>query len=56
MQEEMRRYKAELMCPLCKVGKGSGFDGKVRPKECILARCQHIFCRECIDERINVGR
>lgn len=35
-------------------GKRSGFDGKVRPKECILARCQHIFCRECIDERINV--
>ncbi|KAK8833257.1 hypothetical protein WA577_007788 [Blastocystis sp. JDR] len=42
MQEEMHRYRTELMCPLC----------KVRPKDCILARCQHIFCRECVEERI----
>lgn len=45
MQEEMRRYKAELMCPVC----------KVKPKDCILCKCQHIFCRECVEERIAVG-
>lgn len=44
MQEEMRRYKAELMCPVC----------KVKPKDCILCKCQHIFCRDCVEERISV--
>ena len=44
MQEEMRRYRAELMCPVC----------KVKPKDCILCKCQHIFCRDCVEERISV--
>lgn len=43
-QEEMARYKNELLCPIC----------KIQPKECILTRCLHIFCKDCIDERINV--
>ena len=43
--KEMNRYKDELLCHLC----------KKRPKDCILSRCQHIFCRHCIDERINVS-
>lgn len=55
MQEEMHRYRTELMCPLCKVGVGVWREAQVRPKDCILARCQHIFCRECIEERIAVG-
>lgn len=44
MQEEMTRYKNELLCSIC----------KLKPKDCILSRCQHIFCRNCIEERINV--
>lgn len=55
MQEEMHRYRTELMCPLCKVGVGVRRERQVRPKDCILARCQHIFCRECVEERIAVG-
>lgn len=45
MQEEMQRYKAELLCPVC----------HRQPKDCILCKCQHIFCRECVDERISVS-
>ena len=44
MQEEMQRYKAELLCPVCHRA----------PKDCILCKCQHIFCRECVEERISV--
>lgn len=43
-QEEMTRYKNQLMCPIC----------KNKPKEYMLSQCTHIFCKDCIDERIAV--
>lgn len=44
MQEEMNRYKAELLCSLC----------KKRPKSCYLSSCSHVLCRQCVEERIAV--
>lgn len=43
LREEIDQYREALICSLC----------KCRPKDCIISRCQHIFCRNCVEDRVN---
>ena len=45
MQEAMHRYKAELLCPLC----------KRYPKNRYLSSCCHVLCQKCVEDRIAVS-
>lgn len=36
-------YKRRLECPVC----------RVRDKDCIIMRCRHMHCKQCVDERIS---
>ena len=38
-------YKGRLACPVC----------NNRDKSCILLRCRHMFCRQCVDTSIKVS-
>jgi len=38
-------YKSRLACPVC----------NSRDKGCILLRCRHMFCRQCVDTSIKVS-
>jgi E3 ubiquitin-protein ligase BRE1 len=42
MQDEINAYKTMLGCHVC----------KQRDKACVITKCFHMFCRECIDTRI----
>mmetsp|Transcript_38779 Transcript_38779/g.90174 ORF Transcript_38779/g.90174 Transcript_38779/m.90174 type:complete len:193 (+) Transcript_38779:3710-4288(+) len=44
MAIQIRNLKHKLACPVC----------KDREKKCILKRCNHMFCRQCVDENIKV--
>ena len=41
LQEEVRIYKAKLTCPCCNTNK----------KDCILIKCYHVFCHDCVQKR-----
>eukprot|EP00587_Corethron_hystrix_P000873 CAMPEP_0113306298 /NCGR_PEP_ID=MMETSP0010_2-20120614/5602_1 /TAXON_ID=216773 ORGANISM="Corethron hystrix, Strain 308" /NCGR_SAMPLE_ID=MMETSP0010_2 /ASSEMBLY_ACC=CAM_ASM_000155 /LENGTH=1110 /DNA_ID=CAMNT_0000160931 /DNA_START=742 /DNA_END=4071 /DNA_ORIENTATION=+ /assembly_acc=CAM_ASM_000155 len=43
MAIQIRNLKHKLACPVC----------KDREKKCILKRCNHMFCRQCVDENIK---
>ncbi|OAF71547.1 hypothetical protein A3Q56_00655 [Intoshia linei] len=43
LDEELREYKDILTCPSC----------KVRKKNCILTKCFHVFCYECMKMRYD---
>ncbi len=42
LQEEIDAYKTMMGCNVC----------KQRDKSCVITKCFHMFCRECIDTRI----
>ena len=42
LQEEIDAYKTMMGCNVC----------KQRDKACVITKCFHMFCRECIDTRI----
>ena len=42
LQEEIDAYKTMMGCNVC----------KQRDKACVITKCYHMFCRECIDTRI----
>lgn len=37
--------KGRLACPVC----------NHRDKACILLRCRHMFCKQCVDENVKVS-
>jgi len=41
LQKQLDEYKALLKCPSCNINF----------KDCVLTRCMHVFCRECIKAR-----
>jgi len=41
--EEIREYKEILTCPSCKTNR----------KDCVLSKCRHMFCYECLSRRYN---
>jgi len=43
LNTQINVLKGRLACPVC----------NYRDKACILARCRHMFCRQCIDENIK---
>jgi len=44
-EDQLNHYKKIVHCQLC----------KERLKSCVIARCYHTFCRECINARIEAG-
>ena len=40
--EQLEFYKGMVKCPLCKRSD----------KDCLITKCGHAFCRDCIDERL----
>lgn len=43
LQTQIRFLKNRLACPVC----------HYRDKECIILRCRHMHCKQCVDERIS---
>ncbi|OUM69680.1 hypothetical protein PIROE2DRAFT_37965, partial [Piromyces sp. E2] len=43
LQKQLEEYKALLKCPSC----------NIKFKNHVLTRCMHVFCKECIDKRIE---
>jgi E3 ubiquitin-protein ligase BRE1 len=43
LKEQLQMYKQLLKCSSC----------HIRDKEVVLTRCFHVFCKDCIDLRIN---
>ncbi|XP_062501323.1 E3 ubiquitin-protein ligase BRE1A-like [Corticium candelabrum] len=41
LKEELRTYKSKLVCPCCNTNK----------KDCVLTKCFHVFCTDCIKTR-----
>ena len=42
--EELDYYRSIVKCTLCKVNE----------KNCIINKCGHVFCRQCIEQRLNL--
>ena len=45
MTSQVKYLSDRINCPVC----------NCREKKCILLRCKHMFCRNCIDENIKVS-
>lgn len=43
LQEEVKIYKTKLTCPCCNTNK----------KDCILIKCYHVFCFDCVQKRYD---
>ncbi|ORX58550.1 hypothetical protein BCR36DRAFT_580163 [Piromyces finnis] len=43
LQKQLEEYKALLKCPSC----------NIQFKSHVIMRCMHVFCRECIDKRVD---
>eukprot|EP00529_Nitzschia_sp_RCC80_P003933 CAMPEP_0113513304 /NCGR_PEP_ID=MMETSP0014_2-20120614/39787_1 /TAXON_ID=2857 /ORGANISM="Nitzschia sp." /LENGTH=962 /DNA_ID=CAMNT_0000409691 /DNA_START=328 /DNA_END=3213 /DNA_ORIENTATION=- /assembly_acc=CAM_ASM_000159 len=43
LHTQVNVLKSRLACPVC----------NVRDKKCILIRCRHMFCKDCVDENIK---
>ena len=43
LSTQVSHLKNRLTCPVC----------NVRDKKCILLRCRHMFCKQCIDENVK---
>lgn len=43
LSTQVTHLKSRLICPVC----------NVRDKKCILLRCRHMFCKQCIDENVR---
>ena len=41
LEEKVRHYKALMQCPCC----------SVRPKNCVITKCFHVFCMQCLQTR-----
>jgi E3 ubiquitin-protein ligase BRE1 len=46
VEEEMKELRRQLQCDVC----------KDRRKSCIVSKCWHMFCRECIDHSLQARR
>lgn len=44
MTTQVKYLSDRINCPVC----------NTREKKCILLRCRHMFCRQCVDENIKV--
>ena len=42
---QVKYLNDRINCPVC----------NSREKKCILLRCRHMFCRNCVDENIKVS-
>ncbi len=45
MTTQVKYLSDRINCPVC----------NTREKKCILLRCRHMFCRQCVDENIKVS-
>jgi len=45
-EEEVKELRRQLQCDVC----------KDRRKSCIVSKCWHIFCRECIENSLQARR
>lgn len=43
LSTQVSHLKNRLSCPVC----------NVRDKKCILLRCRHMFCKQCVDESVK---
>lgn len=43
LEEELRACKAMITCAIC----------NERQKNAVIAKCYHVFCRECIQRRVS---
>jgi len=43
LSTQVSHLKNRLSCPVC----------NVRDKKCILLRCRHMFCKQCVDETVR---
>lgn len=43
LSTQVTHLKNRLACPVC----------NVRDKKCILLRCRHMFCKNCVDENVK---
>jgi E3 ubiquitin-protein ligase BRE1 len=43
LNTQVKVLKSRLACPVC----------NARDKKCILLRCRHMFCKQCVDENIK---
>ena len=43
LKTQISVLKSRLTCPVC----------HYRDKECIILRCRHMHCKQCVDERIS---
>jgi len=43
LHTQVAHLKNRLVCPVC----------NVRDKKCILLRCRHMFCKQCVDENVK---
>ena len=43
LSTQVTHLKNRLTCPVC----------NVRDKKCILLRCRHMFCKQCVDESVK---
>ncbi len=43
LSTQVTHLKNRLACPVC----------NVRDKKCILLRCRHMFCKQCVDENVK---
>jgi len=43
LSTQVTHLKNRLTCPVC----------NVRDKKCILLRCRHMFCKQCVDENVK---
>ena len=46
VEEEMKELRRQLQCDVC----------KDRRKSCIVSKCWHMFCRDCIENSLNARR
>jgi E3 ubiquitin-protein ligase BRE1 len=43
LQTQVKFLKNRLGCPVC----------HYRDKECIIMRCRHMHCKQCVEERVS---
>jgi E3 ubiquitin-protein ligase BRE1 len=43
LQTQVKFLKNRLACPVC----------HYRDKECIIMRCRHMHCKQCVEERVS---
>jgi len=43
LHTQVKHLQSRVMCPVC----------NARDKKCILLRCRHMFCKNCVDETIK---